>query len=387
MSKRIAILDFGSSQVSALVGSRGVNNTLVIDAFSSVKYDGFSNGQFLRPELLYNVVSSAIDNAQKAANMRIKHLFVGVPAEFSACVVREASLSLGRRRKISAIDLEELFNQGQSFLKDVQGFSLINKQPIYYSLDDDRRIIEPIGTPSIKISALLSYILAENKFINFIDDILEGLEIESAEYVSAPLAQAMFLLDNFKRDGSAVLIDIGYITSSVAVVRGDGLLSLSSFSIGGGHIAGDLAKYFGISFSEAESLKRKVMVSLLPANDDVYEIGGKEFDAKTVNKIVCARLLVIAKAITKCLDNCRFELPQTISYCLTGGGISYMRGAKEFISQEIGNEIELINPPIPLMEKSELSSSLGLLDMMLSSYVPTKQKNKSVFKKLLENNI
>jgi cell division protein FtsA len=382
MTRDIAILDFGSGRISALVGRRGVNGTLDIAGSAEAQYAGFEDGWFLRPELLPAAVDSVLAAAERNAGVKLKHLFIGVPAEFSTCVVREASLGLGKKRRVTEADLNALFDAGDDFSAMAEGFTLINRQPVYYSLEDERRIIDPVGKVSAKLSGLMSYILAENKFTNFIDNIVSNLGIETAEYISAPLAEAMFLLDDVRRDRYAVLVDIGFITSFVAVVRGDGLLALSSFSMGGGHIAGDLTRYFGVSYNEAESLKRKVMVSLQPATDDVYEVRGKQFDAGMVNKIVTARLSVIAKNVDKCIKQCRYEIPSSASYCLTGGGISYMRGAREILAQFIGKELEPVSPPLPQMEKPELSSALGLLNMTLDADMPETKKKQGFLAKL-----
>ncbi|MCL2676031.1 MAG: rod shape-determining protein [Firmicutes bacterium] len=384
MTKDIAVLDFGSGQVTALVGKRGAAGILDITGRGEAEYAGFCDGAFLRPELLSQAVSLAITAAETAAGNKIKHLFIGVPAEFSTCVVREASVSFGKKHKVIPADLENMYRQGDDFSYVAEGFTLVNRQPIYYSLDNDRRIIDPVGKTTTKLSGLMSYILAEHKFTYFVDNIMENLGVQTAEYVSSPLAEAMFLFGEQMRDTTAVLVDVGYITSFVAVVRGDGLLALSSFSLGGGHIAGDLTRYFGISFSEAEALKRKAMISLTPADDDVYEIRGKQFEAGLVNKIVSARLSTIGRMIQKCLAACKYELPAGAFYGLTGGGVSYMRGAKEFLSQAAGKEFEAIAPPIPQMEKPELSSSLGLLNMVLDADVPTKRKKEGFWGKLFK---
>jgi len=373
VSSSIAILDFGSSRISVLTGNRGPNNTVQVTSQSEVKYAGFSSGEWLRPELLTSAIHQAILGAEATSGTKIRHLYIGVPGEFSSVITKNITHTYPKRKKIIDKDVENLMIKGQDF--STNEMVLINRQPIFYTLDDGRRLIEPIGQSSNTLSGLISYIMAESNFTTFIDSIMESIGIETAEYVSSTLAQCLYLLDSSKRDRISVLIDIGYITTTVAVVRGDGLLSLSSFSLGGGYIAGDLREHFGMPFADAEILKRQVFVSIVPEADDVYEVNGKEYSASVTNKIVIERLKVIAKAVQKCLNLCKFDIPVMASYCLTGGGVSYMRGAKELIGQFLEKDIELIKMPLPNVDKHHNSSALGLLNMIIdASMVIAKKK-------------
>lgn len=384
MAQDVAVLDFGSSKITVLIGERGVNNTISISGMGEWEYAGFVDGEWFEPEQLTYVIGHAIANAETNSRTKIRHLYIGVPGAFTTCVCRDTSISLSRKRKITEYDVEVLHDQGDIF-KSRMDYTLINCQPIYYTLDDERRLILPIGLNSSKLGGHLSYILAENKFIHFIDKIMDELGIESVEYVSSLLAETLFLFDDIKRDQYVVLIDVGYISSNVVVARGDGILCQYNFSMGGGHITGDLAMILKISFAQAESLKRKVVLSLNAGDSDVYEISNREttqsYPAKLVNEIVMERIKLIGKTITKCLNLCEYDYPDYIPYHLTGGGLCYLRGARDYLSKQLNKPIEIIAPSLPQANRPHLSSSLGLLDMVLNQQLPT-QKKKGFFTKL-----
>ena len=78
---------------------------------------------------------------------------------------------------------------------------------------------------------------------------------------------------------------------------------------------------------------------------------------------------------------CNYVIPDDIPYSLTGGGISYMRGAKEILSNKLNRQIEVVAPRIPQMEVPGWSSSLGLLNLALSIQEPQK---KGFFSKLFK---
>jgi cell division protein FtsA len=377
LAQDVAILDFGSSKITVLIGERGVNNTITVNGIGECDYAGFSDGEWFEPEQLTYVVGHAISNAETNSRTKIRHLYIGVPGEFTTCVCRDAQISLSKKRKITEADVEALHEQGNAFRGDVD-YTLINSQPIYYTLDDERRLIQPVGLSSTRLGGHISYILAENRFIHFIDRIMDEIGIESVEYVSALLAEVLFLFDDIKRDQYVMLVDVGYITSSVVLARGDGILFQRSFSFGGGHITGDLATALGISYTLAESLKRKVVLSLNAGEEDVYEVATREstqtFPAQLVNEIVTDCIGRLARTVTKCLAQCEYDYPDYIPYHLTGGGLSYLKGARDGLSKQLGKPVEIIAPPLPQFSRPHLSSSLGLMDMVLNQQAPVRKK-------------
>ncbi len=379
----VAVLDFGSSKITVLIGQKGLNDTFTISGKGETEYAGFADGEFYRPDQLGQAVLHAINIAETAAKTKVTKLYVGVPGDFTICTCKNVEIGFANNKhKINVGDVEELHNQGNTFYRD-PNVTLINIQPIYYVLDDEKRCIDPVGMTSGKLGGQISYLLAENKFVNMVGSIMNSLGVEKVEYVSSILAETLFLFDDNKRDQLVVLVDVGFITTTVAVGRGDGILSLHSFSLGGGNISGDLATYFQISFAEAEALKRKVALTISVGQDDVYEVGGKYYNASLVNEIVRARISTIARTVLKCMELNEYIIPDNIPYSLTGGGISYMRGAKDILSELCRRRVEIVAPRIPQMEVPGWSSSLGLLDLVLKMQVEQKQKKRSFLDWLL----
>ena len=379
-----AILDFGSSKITAAIGQRGVNGTLILSGMGAYEYAGFSDGQWFEPEQLGFAIGRAIAHAETNARTKITELYVGVPGDFSTCKCKNVQISFNKKHRITEIDVEALHEQGNTFGNDPD-FTLINSQPIYYTLDDDRRLVEPVGLQSIRLGGHISYILAENRFIYTITQILKELGIQKIEFVSSLLSEALFLFDDKERDNFVVMIDVGHITSSVVLARGDGILCQYSFPLGGGYITGDLAMCLGISYGQADILKKKVVLSLSPQENDVYTVLEKDsnlsFNAYEVNEIVRASLRKLAGTVAKCLKMCEYDYPNHIPYHLTGGGISYIHGAKNYLSELLARPVELAVPKLPQLNRPELSAFLGLLDMVLAN---NEEEPVGFFKRILE---
>ena len=372
----VAVLDIGSSKVSVLVGERGVNNTFRITGSGEAEYSGFANGQFYEEDKLYDVLGRAISQAEESIKYKLTEIYVGVPGEFSTSVCRESAISFKARRKVTELDVEELYESGDIF-KTSRDYVVVNKTPVYYMIDDNNRVLKPEGLTASKISGFLCYTLAERKFVVLIHKVLNELGIKDVKFISSVLAESLFLFEEDARDRYVFLIDEGYITTNLAIVRGDGLLYIKTIPLGGGHISADLSECLHIGFREAESLKRKIELSLDVTEDDHYEIisgdQAKSFESIMVHEIVAARLEQLADYIKNCISECPYPYPEYIPVYLTGGGVCYLRGAKEFLAKYLEKPIELAVPSIPQISKPHLSSVYGLLDYALKLQEPAKQ--------------
>lgn len=374
MTRNSVILEFGSEKITVLIGSKGANDTLRVAGRSDVPYSGFMDGEWLNKAKLPAAVARALNEAAQTAGCKVDKLYVGVPGEACALVTKEVNASFPRKRKLSENDVLELHALGEESDPD---YEVINVQPVYYTLDDERRLLSPVGQVTTKFGGVLSYVLAEKSFTDGVKTILSDMGVPEIEFVCEPLAEALLLLPEDRRDATAVLIDVGYLTSTVSVVRGDGILSLSSFSMGGGNVTADLAEALEIPFAQAEELKRKVVLTLEPRDEDVYEtvVGGERitYPMKLVNEVVSHRVLTIANVVYKCLDGCEYEIPPYAAYVLSGGGISLMRGAKDVLGARIGKNCSVAVPPFPEVNKPTDSVAYGLLDLAV--------KNDSITKK------
>lgn len=375
MAQYTTALDFGSEKITAIIGTRGTNGTINVKGLGVKNYDGFMQGEWLNPDALAEAIEGALAEASSVAGVAIKRVYVSVPGEFCDVTCKEVNTTLNRRRKLTANDLYSLMNMGDDFDETVE---VINIQPVYYTLDNEVRVVQPEGQVTSKIGGFLSYITAKASFTTTVRAILNDLGIGSVEFVSAPLAESLILFDETKRDATAILVDVGYLTTSVAIVKGDGLLMLKTFSLGGGFITADLTEQFSVSFADADQLKRKVILTLIPQEGDEYEVDGKKglirFSASDVNDVVSARIMHIATMVKKCLGMSNYKYPAHIPVSLTGGGVSFIKGAKDIFANTLERDVEIVAPPFPGVNKPNLSSAWGLLDTAIKNDEQTAKK-------------
>ena len=362
--KQVAVLDVGSSKITVLLGERGVNKTFVIKGKKTFNYEGFADGNFFDENELKRVLISSIEYLKSVKHQNVELLYVGVPGEFTRVTVKDAQISFKRKKKIDEEDIERLFDS--AFV--VSGSSaLINRSAIRYELDDLRRLANPVGCVSEILKGRLTFIVCQNYFIEVFDKILKGVGVKQIEYVSSTLAQAMYLIEPETRDRIAMLVDVGYITTTFALIQGDGILYKKTFSYGGGYITASISEKYSISFEIAEELKRKI--NMFKVSQTEYDTIGAEngdfYSASELIKIVKDNLDLLCENVAEAIEDTGFVIPEYVPMFITGGGISFLRGAKGYIANRLGISVELVAPRVPLMENPTESSLLSLMDLSL----------------------
>ena len=366
--KNVAVMNFGSRNIVVLIGDRSVNGTFDVRGYAEIPFAGFMEGEILEQEKLPEVLCEAINTAQNNARCKITHLYIGVPAEFSVAEVKNVSLNFGKRKRITDKDIDELFNMADEYGSSPT-HCVINRSPVCFELDSGERVIDPKGQISESLKATLSFILAERNFMGIVSSAIREIEIPFVDFISETLAETMYLIEPAERDRCAIFVDCGYLSSSVAVVVGDGIVCLKSFSLGGGHIVADLVKFLEIPFSVATELKKYATLTGQPSENEKITLNYKgqkyQFDALAVYEIVQRKVRQIAKMISKSLETCAYERPDYIGINLTGGGISYIKGVAEALKEYLGKEVKILEPKVPQMDEPKNSAVLGLLDLAL----------------------
>lgn len=385
MSQLVSILDFGSSKISVFTGERGLNNTIKVKGIGVCEYPGFYNGELLNLDKLPEKISEAIHLAEDSLGQKIENLYVGVPADF--CVIESKMLTMNfkKRHKITDYDVQDLYFTNSDFVTNEKEYELINVNPIYFSLDNERKIMDPEGQFSASLSALVSYVFTKREFTDFMRTTLKSIGIKLVEFSSTSLAEVLSLFPSEVRDEGVVLVDSGYSTTNVIVAKGDGVLYLKSFSLGGVNVTADLANYFDIPFKQAEKLKKSIDLSL-DVNDSEelsYTYKNKTYSVnyKTAIEIVKARIKAIGRGVEKCITLCPYHLPEYLPYHVTGAGLSYFRGVKDVLGSVLDKKIEIATPQNPLVERPNLSSAWSLMDMAINDGFAMKSGLSKFFKK------
>ena len=326
-----------------------------------VLYDGFMDGEFLSEDELEQDFNTLIEGMTQKIKKPISSIVVGVPSEFCICVCKRISRKYVGLHKITDNDLVSLYQSNANF-GDSEDYSLISFSPMQCVLDDEYKTLSPVGKKSSSLVLDASYILAKNSFINLIKEKFKKLGVENVEFVSAALGQAMNC-EPVKDDKKPIaVVDVGHITTSVCVYKGEGLALLTSFSMGGGHISSDLMQVIGLNFKSAELIKRKVILTIESRKNEHYEVCYKgnliKAPINMTNQVVKSRIEIIAKIIKDILSI--DEVFSGIDIYLTGDGIANFKGVKNIIKDVTGLNVFEYKIPFNNSKDKFQTSKTGL---------------------------
>lgn len=362
-TKDIAVLDVNSRLISAIVGSKRAQSVFGIKSLVEKQHQGYENGEWFDEGETVDIAKSVLLDAMKSADSRTKKLFIGVPAEFVTVVTKEVGIRLDRQRRVIDDDIDYLLKKGDTF--DTDKYLTINTSAIYYSVDDDEKIYNDVrDMEATKVDACVSYMLCEKSFVKMFDGVASSLGFTDVRYVATCWAECMSLLEKEQRDSVYMLIDIGYLSSSVCIAKGEGILEMKSFSMGGAHICADIFEALEVPFDMAEEAKRLVDINL-NYNDEAVLVGDGEnvVYATDACEIAKNRLDVFADVIADIFKEIEEDAPSYMPVYLTGEGVASMRGAKKYLSEQLGKNIEIVTPKLPGFVKPDDCSKASLLIM------------------------
>ncbi len=361
----VLVFDIGSSKIRAMVASYGLNNTFVVKNQVKCDYDGFYEGSFLNEDKIPFLFQQILNDLDYTITGKSDKVYIGIPAEFSSVVSTSATINFGERKKIKQSDIDSMFYSAGEKVKG-EKVEIVSVNPISFKIDDNRWIQNPIGEIANSLSGQLSIVYGGKDFIEFFNNIFAGLGFCAVEYISEPLAESIFLISKEEREDLNLLVDIGDLTTSVAIVKGEGIVNLSSFSIGGAFITNDLAEAFDLSLTEADRLKKQVVLSLKGKANDFYELTtdlGKviKIPLNLANEVVGYTIDTIGSAISKCVQLFSSQYIPYLPVYLCGAGVCKIKGGRDYLAKCLGRNISYAVPPLPGKDKPHLASIYSLV--------------------------
>ncbi len=361
-NKSVAVLDIRSSEIAVFVGERGVNNTFVFKASKTEPYGGYQDGEFFDTDELSVAVRNALDAVEQICGERFRILYVGVPGEFTLVVPKEQVVGFPKRLKITQKEKDSLFDSGRRELKGYRGIRVTS---MIYTTADNRRVADPIGLYSTGLSGVLSYFYCTEYFATTLEKIFAEAKTE-LRFLPTQLATACYLIPPETRDEYALFLDVGYLSSTVSLILGGGILAQSTYWVGQGQIAFRLMQRFRLPYEGAvQLLTRSNLYLKREAKNREFVFRGVSYEipAEDLIEEVKAGLDELCEKVSGFLDECSGKELDNKPLYVTGEGLDGIRGALEHISRRLDCVCEQLAPDLPYYNKPSMSSRIALIDM------------------------
>ena len=370
MTKSATILEIGSSKLKAMVVCPGVNDTFIVKNSAEVEYEGYFQGEFVDLKNFKDSLRKLFNSIDYRRRRYHKKVYVGLPAEFLSVSTAQASTNFRHLRKIKQYDVDNLFASACEKINTSE-CEVVSVSPISYMLDDDGiNIADPIGKKAISLSADISIVLAKKEHIELFNSVFFEMEFERIEYISETLAQAQFVIPKEEREELCMLIDCGHLSTSVSFVQGEGLLDTKTFSVGGGHISGDLSEIFELTYKDAERFKNQIVLSLQGGFKDKYEFVTEsgyveKISLNEANNAVAYRIEEIGKILEQSINEIPTSIAPYMPIYVVGSGLISIKGGKNFLAKYLGKNITEGLVPVPGKDKSEFTAIFSIAEYAL----------------------
>ncbi len=369
-NESVAILDIRSGDVTFAIGARGVNGTFVFKDSHTEEYEGYLAEGFIDEGSFRRAVIKSINAVRQNYDGIIDAVYVGIPSPFLYVHTKGHTISFPSKRKLTAQDVDALYESGLNELM-VQG-KCIHRSAMYFSLGDNRRYFSAqslYGTPTNQLKGALCYYFISEGLYEMLTGLLKGEQFTKIKLLPSSLAQSTYLLTDKKREGYAFFLDVGFLTTSISVVYGNGIVREESFNCGTGTIRVALMEGLSVDYFTAEEILSCANISGGNVGKDVVlalESSNRQFSVQHINDIIKCNLDGMCERVEAFLS--RYYKDKALgltsnSISITGEGVGAVKGLAEHVERRLNRLTEIVYPDLPYFDKPTFSSRISLLSV------------------------
>ena len=363
----VAILDVGTSKIVCMIlqfdpsvqmhASEGMGAIAKHGAFriigvAKTRSRGVKLGEISTMEETERAVRTAVQGAQKMANVRVDHVmacFSGANPK-SYGLAGEVEVETGNvtdmdiSRVLAACDAPE-FGDGRE---------AIHAMPVNFALDQNPSLSDPRGQIGHLLSVDMHLLTIDTRVIQNLITCIKRCDLELAGVVSSAYASAISALVEDEQELGAACIDIGGGSTSVSVFLRKQMIFADSVRIGGDHVTSDLSSGLQIPRNTAERIKtiHGGVVATSVDDRDMIDVDGqsgdwdhdrRQFTRSEIIGIIRPRVEEILEEVYHKLQAARFDTLPSQRIVLTGGA-SQISGMEGLASRILGQQVRLGRP-------------------------------------------
>ena len=363
----IAILDVGTSKISCLVlrfdgpvqfreadgvGAMGGQSAFRVIGAATTRSRGVKYGEISTMQETERAVRTAVQAAQKMANIRVDHVIVA----FSGGAVRSYGLagSVGVEAEVvSETDIARVLAACDA--PDFgSGREVLHAQPVNFALDHRSGLTDPRGQIGNDLSVDMHVLSVDATSVRNLLFCIKRCDLEPAGFVSSAYASGLSSLVEDEQELGAACIDLGGGTTGISIFIKRHMIYADTVPLGGDHVTLDISKGLQVPMATAERIKTFYGGVVATGMDDreMIEIGGNtgdwEHDRRKVSRaeligIMRPRVEEILEEVRERLNAAGFEHLPSQQIVLTGGA-SQIPGLDGLAPRILGQQVRIGNP-------------------------------------------
>lgn len=379
MREEIAILDIGSGKLVFAVGQKSAEDNFCIRNFASTQYQGYYQGEWVDKDMLPQFIANIVK--QSNFDRKTKTLYVAVPSEFTKIRTNGLLTNYSKKKVISENVIRDIHNRADNMKLD--GYSVLCSSALEYILNDYQHTLLPIGESADRVYANMSYIYCKDDFIHTICDIGAKLGFKYVKFIDNIWAQATQLINQQTREKGALLIDIGYASTTIAYIKGDGIKYKADIAYGYGFLVDSLAQALDVSYDVANSMINQITLNIESDESSTYHYtnDGRVYECKAreinnfLHSMITNNLVDFVNATIYEIKDKEFVsnsqdsdykdgfITGDTQFYLSGGGLASIRGAIKFFERALAKNLTILTPKEAGWDKPYFSSVFATMEV------------------------
>lgn len=348
----VTVLDIGTSKVACLIAHVDSAGEMKVVGIGHQLSKGIRSGIITDFAEAEASIVSAVHAAEQMAGETVEHALISLSGgNLTSRNVTVEMTMMGE--EVSDRDIMDIVEQGRASIAHAE-HEVIHCVPVSYYLDGARGIHDPRKMFGKKLGADLHLITGQPSVTRNVSHCVGRCHLNVDEYIAAPYASALSVLEEDEKQLGVTLIDMGGGVTSFSVFANGKNIYTDAVPIGGAHITSDIARGLSTSLHHAERLKTLHGSAIATASDDqvmvdVPVLGEEENDdGNTVPR--GALVGVIRPRVEEIFEMIRSKLEmsgvgnQAGKRVVLTGGASQLLGVREMAATILGKQARLGRP-------------------------------------------
>lgn len=341
-------LDIGTSKVVCVVGLHQQDQaTPSIIGIGTSPVTGLKRGVVTDVEETVSAITTALEEAERMSGVAIDRASINIDGSHLQSLNTSGVVAVARADHEIAVEDLARVEAVASGIQLEANRQIINIIPKSYSVDDQKKVIDPVGMNGIKLEVEAHIITGAVPAVKNLHNAVFRSGIMINQQVVTPIAAAKALLTKQQKDLGCALVHFGSETTGIALYEAGVLSYTCIVPLGSNHITKDLVYGLRTSPEVAEKLKIDHGVAAKPRGKTNKKIDLEQYGAagnvyqSDIDTIISSRLEEI---FTMVRDEIQKAAKLTNSLgagiVLTGGGAN-MAEITNFVRGFINKPVHL----------------------------------------------
>lgn len=325
MRKIMSSLDIGYASIKFIVAEMNKKKIYVLTS-CIVNNDAIKKDMTIDYDILEATIKKILSDTKEKLGIEIKKTLLTIPSDSASFTINKAKIDIKNEDNlVTTDDMIKVVNlSGKNVVQD--NMELVNITPLYYTLDDSSKTDKPVNTFS-KTLEVQSIITSSRK-----DDVYKYLRVldnlgVSVVDISYDIVGNYYALKNEDMDTTCgVIIDIGYLSTSVSIYNKGVLVNTLKIKVGSLNVLKDISYVYKIPLSSAKEVYKKLGLgsSKNASNLEKMELKDNNGDKLIINQVNLSE--IIESRVNEILSMAKKQIntltKRQISYIICTGGIA-----------------------------------------------------------------